>query len=85
MVVNIGVRPGGLAIRTIFQLWFSLALFNIHGTATLLIIAHVYGLQRKMNRAVKQLAGWRTESVAVLVELVTQGRGPRTIQYASHR
>ena len=68
-VVNMGGRPGGLPVRTTFQLWSSLALSHMHGTAALLNRTQIDKLQRKMNRAVKQLAGWRAEPTAILAEM----------------
>ena len=52
-VVNIKGSPGGLPVRTIFQLCSSLALSHSGPPQH----PQVDRLQRKMNRAVKQLAG----------------------------
>ena len=83
-VVNMGGRPGGLPVRTTFQLWSSLALSHMHGSAAPLSTLQVDKLQRKMNRAVKQLAGWRAEPAAILAELdIPNARTIRRIRLAN--
>ena len=56
----------------------------MHGTAALLSIPQVDRLQRKVNRAVKQLAGWRAEPAAILAELgIPNARTIRRIRLAN--
>jgi hypothetical protein len=83
-VVNMRGRPGELPVRTTFQLWSSQALSHMHGTVALLSILQVDRLQRKMNRAVKQVAGWRAEPAAILAELgIPDARTIRRIRLAN--
>ena len=58
----------------------------MHGSAALLSTLQVDKLQRKMNRAVKQLAGWRAEPAAILAELgIPNARTIRRIRLANLR
>ena len=68
-VVNMGGRPGGLPVRTTFQLWSSLALSHLHSTAALLSSTQIGRLQTKMDLSVRQLAGRRAEPAAVLADM----------------
>ena len=59
----------------------------MYGTATLLNITQVDNadlLHRKMNRAVKQLAGWRAEPTTILAELgIPNARTIRSLRQAN--
>jgi len=64
-----GGHPGGLPVRTTFQLWSSLAMPYVHRSAALLSHAQVERLNHKMRAAVRELAGDRIEPTAVLCDL----------------
>ena len=64
-----GARPGGLPIRSRFQLWSALALPYLHNSAALLSSDHIQMLQRRMDNAVRSMVGPLTEPAAVLADL----------------
>ena len=68
-VVAMGGRPGGLPIRSRFQLWSALALTHLHGSAALLSEDHIQMLQRRMDTSVQQMVGSLVEPAAVLADL----------------
>ena len=64
-----GARPGGLPIRSRFQLWSALALPYLHSSAALLSNDHIQLLQRRMDNAVRSMVGSLVEPAAVLSDL----------------
>ena len=68
-VVAMGGRPGGLPIRSRFQLWSALALTHLHGSAALLSEDQIQMLQRRMDTSVQQMVGSLVEPAAVLADL----------------
>ena len=68
-VARMGGRPGGLPIRTTFQLWSALALPYVYGSVALLSHAQVDRIQHRLLEAVRQLAGRRVAPQAVLMDL----------------
>ena len=68
-VTRMGGRPGGLPVRTTFQLWSALALPYVYGSAALLSNAQIERIQHRLLEAVKQMAGHRVAPQAVLADL----------------
>ena len=52
-----GGQPGGLPIRTTFQLWSSLVLVYVYSTISLVSAAQVLNIQRALLMSVNKLAG----------------------------
>ena len=68
-VAAMGGQPGGLPIRTTFQLWSSLVLVYVYSTISLVSAAQVLKIQRALLMSVNKLAGSLADPQAVLADL----------------
>jgi hypothetical protein len=68
-VAAMGGQPGGLPIRTTFQLWSSLVLVYVYSTISLVSAAQVLKIQHALLMSVNKLAGSLADPQAVLADL----------------